>query len=410
MPYFTYKAREFSGKTISGTVEAENEEALMERLHRRNAVPLWVRQSNEAAPKNAFLENFKTGMKSLGSQVRLQDILMFTNQLSAMFGSGIPLSKSIQSIAMDTKNKSFKTVITDVYRSIEAGDDLSQAMSRFPSVFNDLYVNLIRSGEISGTLAIILPQLASYLEKTIEIRGKIKAAIIYPATIISFAIIVISILVLMIVPKFGVIYERLDAPLPLPTKMLLQGSAFFKQNFFPILIAFIGMIFLSYALLQTKRMRYLWDKMKLRMPIFGSLIIKGTLTKFTKTLSVLLHSGMPIIQSIEIVSNSVDNLYLKAMLDRCIIDIQKGASVSQAFSESRAFPDLLIQMISSGEESGTLHIMLGKTSDFYQQQVSSSVSALTSIIEPILIIIIGSVVAFIAISIFLPIFRMGGAL
>jgi type IV pilus assembly protein PilC len=409
LPYFTYKAREFSGKTISGTVEAENEEALMERLHRRNAVPLWVTQSNETPPKNALLENIKTSMKSLGSQVRLQDILMFTNQLSAMFGSGIPLSKSIQSIAMDAKNKSFKTVITDVYRSIEAGDDLSQAMSRYPSVFNDLYVNLIRSGEVSGTLAIILPQLASYLEKAIEIRGKIKAAIMYPATIISFAIIVIGILVLMIVPKFALIYERLKAPLPLPTKLLLQGSAFLRQNFIPVLIALIGLIILSYALMQTKKMRYLWDKTKLRMPIFGSLIIKGTLTKFTKTLSVLLHSGMPIIQSIEIVSNSVGNLYLKAVLDRCIIDIQKGASVSQAFSESRAFPDLLIQMISSGEESGTLHIMLGKTSDFYQQQVSSAVSALTSIIEPILIIIIGSVVAFIAISIFLPIFRMGGA-
>jgi type IV pilus assembly protein PilC len=391
-------------------MEAENEDEIIERLHRRNAVPLLVTLSNEPVKKNLVLENLLITLKRLTTHIKLQDLLMFTNQLSAMFGAGIPISKSIQSIAIDTKNRSFQDIITDVYRSIEAGDDLSHAMARYPAVFNELYVSLIQSGEVSGTLAIILPQLASYLEKTIEIRGRVKAAITYPIAIISFAILVISFLILAIVPKFGAIYQRLKAPLPLPTKILLEGSMFFKQNFILIIASFVVILILSYSSLQTKKIGFFWDKTKLHLPVFGPLIIKGILAKFTKTLSVLLQSGMPIIQSIQIISNSVGNRYLKEVLDKCSVDIQKGASISQALLESHAFPDLLIQMVSSGEESGTLHVMLGKTSDFYQQQVSSTVASLTSIIEPILIIIIGSVVAFIALSIFLPIFKMGAAL
>ncbi|MGA1863549.1 MAG: type II secretion system F family protein [bacterium] len=410
MPYYIYKAREFNGRTISGTMEAENEDEIIERLHRRNAVPLSVTLSDENIKKSPLRENLLISLKRFSAHVRLQDLLLFTNQLSAMFGAGIPISKSIQSIANDTKKKSFQEIITEVYRSIEAGDDLSQAMARYPSVFNELYVSLVQSGEVSGTLGIILPQLASYLEKTIEIRGRVKAAITYPIAIISFAILVISFLIVSIVPKFGVIYQRLKAPLPLPTQILLKGSLFLKQNFLILIFSFLLLLILFYSSLHTKRIGFLWDKAKLRLPIFGPLIIKSTLAKFTKTLSVLLHSGMPIIQSIQIVSNSVGNRYLKEVLDKCSVDIQKGASVSQAFSESRAFPNLLIQMMSSGEESGTLHIMLEKTSDFYHQQVSSTVASLTSIIEPILIIIIGGVVAFIALSIFLPIFKMGGAL
>jgi type IV pilus assembly protein PilC len=183
-----------------------------------------------------------------------------------------------------------------------------------------------------------------------------------------------------------------------------------RHHFVLLILVFAAFFSFAYLSLQTKGMRLWWDKTKLRFPIIGPILLKGTLSKFAKTLSVLLHSGMPIIQSIQIVSDSVGNRYLKQTLDASTVDIQKGASVSQAFSGSRAFPDLLIQMISTGEEAGSLHVMLEKTADFYQQQVSSSVAALTSIIEPLLIIFIGLVVGFIAISIFLPIFKMGGAL
>lgn len=410
MPFYNYKAREFSGKTITGTIEAETEELLLERLHRRNAVPLSIMRLHEPASKNPVLENLKISLKRISNPIKLQHVMMFTNQLSAMFGSGISLSKSLQSIAFDSKNKALHEIITEIYRSIEAGEDLSQAMERYPAVFNDLYVNLIRSGEVSGTLAIILPQLVSYLERALEVRGKIKAAITYPITIICFAFLVISILVLFIVPKFASIYDRLKTPLPLPTKILLNGSFLLRQHFLFFFSSAIVLLVLFFFALQTERVGFWWDKTKLRIPIFGQLLLKGILAKFSKTLSVLLQSGLPIIQSIQIVSESVGNLYLKRTLEDCTISIQKGASISQAFSKSQAFPDLLVQMISSGEESGTLHTMLNKTSDFYQQQVNSAVAAMTSIIEPVLIIVIGSIVAFVAISIFLPIFKMGGAL
>lgn len=410
MPLFGYKAREFSGKTITGTAEAENEEMLLERLHRRNAVPLSINRIDEPIKQNQAIEKAKIGLKRIVNPVKLQEILMFTHQLSAMFSSGIPLSKSLQSIARDAKNKHLQNLITEIYRSIEAGEDLSQAMSRYPEVFDDLYVNLVRSGEASGTLSIILVQLVSYLERHLEIKGKVKAAITYPLIIICFALLVIGTLILVIVPKFALIYKRLNAPLPLPTKILLHGSEIIRQHFILAIIALMTLFLIGFVSFQTEKIAFLWDKIKLKIPIFGPLIIKSILAKFTKTLSVLLHSGMPIIQSIQIGSKSVGNLYLQYILQNCTIDIQKGASISQAFSRSGAFPDLLVQMISSGEESGTLHVMLDKTSYFYQQQVNSTVTALTSIIEPILIIIIGTIVAFISISIFLPIFKMGGAL
>lgn len=335
---------------------------------------------------------------------------MFTNQLSAMFSSGISISKSLQSIAIDSKNKHLQDLITEIYRSIEAGEDLSQAMSRYPEIFDELYVNLIHSGEVSGTLAIILPQLVFYLERHLEIKGKVKAAVTYPVIIILFAILVITTLILLIVPKFALIYNRLKAPLPMPTKILLGGSQLLRQHFLIGIFALLIIFIFSYIFLQTERIAFWWDKTKLKCPIFGPLLVKSILAKFSKTLSILLQSGMPIIQSIQIGSNAVGNRYLQQVLEKCTVNIQKGASISQAFSKSRAFPDLLLQMISSGEESGTLHIMLEKTSNFYQQQVNNTVAALTSIIEPVLIIIIGSIVAFISISIFLPIFRMGAAL
>lgn len=391
-------------------MDVENEDALIERLHRRDAVPLNINIVNAPPKRSSFFEKLKIGIKRTTNPIRLHEILMFTHQLSAMFSSGIPLSRSLQSIAIDSKNKHLQEIITEIYRSIEAGEDLSQAMSRYPEVFDELYVNLIRSGEISGTLAIVLPQLVSYIERYLEVRGKVKAAITYPFVIISFAILVIAFLVLIIVPKFGIIYNRLKAPLPLPTKILLTGSQLIRQNFFAMIFLSLMILFLLYLCFQTERIEFLWDRAKLRIPIFGPLVLKSIFAKFCKTLSVLLQSGLPIIQSIQIASNTLNNRYLQHVLEKCNLSIQKGASISEAFAESSAFPDLLIQMVSSGEESGTLHIMLEKTSNFYQQQVNSTVNALTSIIEPILIIIIGVIVAGIAIAVFLPIFKMGEAL
>jgi len=221
---------------------------------------------------------------------------------------------------------------------------------------------------------------------------------------------VLGILLLSIVPKFTVIYRRLKAPLPLPTKILLTGSEFLKSNILILVFLFTAFVIFTYFFLQFENVSFWWDRMKLRFPIYGPLLIQNIFAKFTKTLSVLLQSGMPIIKSIQISANSIGNKYLRYILEKSTINIQKGDSISQAFSKSQIFPDLLIQMVSSGEESGTLHVMLEKTSYYYQQQVNNSVSTLTSVIEPVLIIIIGILIAFIAVSIFLPIFKIGGAL
>ncbi len=412
MPLFQYKAKRFDGKTITGVVELEDELTLIDRLHQKKAVLISVKEleSNQAIPKARPLEKLQKKLKKVFSRVTHSEILLFTHQLTAMFGAGVPLSRCFESLSRDLKNKKLQDIVSDINRDIETGDDLSEALAKHPHVFNKLYINMIHAGEASGTLSLILSQLAFYLQNTMHIRGKLKAALTYPLVLISFALLITLGMLIFIIPQFSQMYSRLNTSLPLPTRIMMNISTSIQHGYlFYVIIFFVLWLFLC-ILLQTNRGQFLWDKMKLRIPIFGTLIFKGIFIQFSRTLSILLKSGLPIIQSIKIVSESISNTYIEKKIEACSLKIQRGATISEAFSESKIFPELMIQMISSGEESGTLSSMLAKIADFYQEQIDTAVATLGSLIEPIMIVVIGLIVGSMAISVFLPIFQMGGAI
>jgi type IV pilus assembly protein PilC len=413
MPVFQYKAKRFDGKMISGVIELDNEITLIDRLHRKNAVLLSAIQVEEGRlpriPQAGIIEKLQSKLKKAFSPISSNEILLFTHQLAAMFSAGVPLSRCLESLAKDLKNKKFRDVVSDIYRDIESGDDLSEAMAKHSHVFNKLYINMIHAGESSGTLSTILSQLSYYQETAMEIRGKLKTALAYPIALIFFAVVVSFILLLFVIPQFSQVYARLNTTLPLPTRIMLCISNTVQHGYMWYLGLFLGAWLSFLIILQTKSGRYTWDRIKLRFPIVGPIMVKGIFTQFSRTLSILLKSGLPIIQSLRIISESIPNVYIEKKVEECSIKIQKGATISEAFSEEKVFPQLMLQMIASGEESGTLFAMLSKVADFYQQQVSTTVATLTSILEPVLIVILGLIIGSIAISIFLPIFRMGGA-
>jgi len=412
MPLFQYKAKRFDGKTITGVVELEDELTLIDRLHQKKAVLISVKEleNNQAIPKARPLEKLQKKLKEIFSRVTHSEILLFTHQLTAMFGAGVPLSRCFESLNRDLKNKKLQDIVSDINRDIESGDDLSEALAKHPHVFNKLYVNMVHAGEASGTLSLILSQLAFYLQNTMHIRGKLKAALTYPLVLISFALLITLGMLIFIIPQFSQMYSRLNTSLPLPTRIMMNISTSIQHGYLFYVIIFFGLWLFLCILLQTNRGQFLWDKMKLRIPIFGTLIFKGIFIQFSRTLSILLKSGLPIIQSIKIVSESISNTYIEKKIEACSLKIQRGATISEAFSESKIFPELMIQMISSGEESGTLSSMLAKIADFYQEQIDTAVATLSSLIEPIMIVVIGLIVGSMAISIFLPIFKMGGAI
>ncbi|MCL6582588.1 MAG: type II secretion system F family protein [bacterium] len=413
MPVFQYKAKRFDGKTIAGVIELDSEMTLIDRLHRKNAVLLSASQIEDGRQakitKAGFGEKLRTRFNKIFNSISSNEILLFTHQMAAMFGAGVPLSRCLESLGKDLKNKKFRDIVSEIHRDIESGDDLSEAMAKHPHVFSKLYINMIHAGESSGTLATILSQLSFYQETATEVRGKLKAALAYPIALISFTLVVMLILLLVIIPQFNQIYSRLNTPLPLPTKILMKISTTIRYGYYWYLIGFFSLWVLWGLILQTSWGRYTWDRLKLRIPIIGPIILKGIFTQFSRTLSILLKSGLPVIQSLRIISESTPNAYIKKKVEECAIKIQKGATISEAFAEGEVFPELMLQMISSGEESGTLFAMLAKVADFYQQQVSTTVATLTSIIEPVLIVIMGLIIGSIAISVFLPIFKMGGA-
>ncbi|MGA1869247.1 MAG: type II secretion system F family protein [bacterium] len=400
MPLFHYKAKNINGHAIEDFMEAENEDALMEKIHRQDAICIWVKRV-ESPPKKTSrnLPSFHFVNKT--------DLHLFTHQLAAMFAAGVPLPKSLDTLARDTKNKKFREIITTINRRIEIGDSLSEAMGKYPWLFDKLYTNLIRSGEESGTLAIILPLIATYIERVKEIRSKIVAATIYPLLIIFVAFLCLLIIAFMVLPQFAKIYKEYKVTLPVSTRLLFFITTSLKENIFLFLILILLCVGSIILLMRIRAIRLWWDNWKLRLPIIGPILLNGILSKFTTTLGILLKSGLPIIQSIELVSESVTNEYLNSIFKMCSVKIQEGASIAEAFSEHSIFSNILIQFVSSGEESGTLSQMLSKAGDFYQRNVNDSIAMLTPIIEPILIMLIAAFVIFMVISIFLPIFRIG---
>ncbi|MFH1865323.1 MAG: type II secretion system F family protein [Candidatus Eisenbacteria bacterium] len=327
-----------------------------------------------------------------------------------MLHAGLPLTRALYSLARDEANATLGTVVVQVATDIESGETLSSAMSRHPGVFSRLYISMVKSGEQSGKLVTIMRHLATYMDRTEAVKRKVRSAMTYPVFVIGFSVIASSVLFLKIVPMMAGIYAKLDAELPMPTQIVIAASRIVGQYIWVPILLIIAVIVAWRVMMHNSAGRFVLDSFKLRIPIFGRIIKKVVIAKFLRTLGVLVESGLPVMDSLELAGGSSGNEVILQAAGKIGNMVSHGSSLSKSFASTGAFPEIVVQMVSTGEETGTLGEMLANLSDYYDEQVGTSIEGLSSIIEPLLIVLIGGVIALMLVAMFLPVFHLGGAI
>jgi type IV pilus assembly protein PilC len=339
-------------------------------------------------------------------KVKLKELAVYSRQLSVLIDAELPLMQSLSILAEQTKNKYFKRVITTVREDVEAGSTLNQAKRKFPKAFDDLYCNLIASGEQSGSLDIMLRRLAEFIEKIVRLRSKVRQAMIYPAAIVTFAIFVAIFLLWKVIPVFATIFTELGAQLPMLTAAVIGLSRFVSKYIIFIFLGLVGLVVGFRQFRKTQQGRWVVDRGLLKLPLFGELLRKVSISRITRTLSTLVSGGVPMLESLRITSSTAGNVLLESGIMDARRLVAEGKSLTEAFKETGQFPFMLTQMVSVGEATGTLDEMMTKLADFYDEEVDASVSSLLSVMEPVLLILVGGMVGSLVISMYLPIFSL----
>lgn len=395
MASFAYVARETgSGREIRSTVEAATEPAAIAALLNRNLLVVSIQE--------------KVGKKgrTSGGRVGLADLVMFTRQLATMIDAGLAMVQSLQALAEQTTNKVMRDVIKDICTRVESGDSFSEALQKHPKAFSRLYVSMVGAGEKGGLLAEILARLATYLENAARLRKKVKSAIMYPTAVTIVAILITIFLLVKVVPVFGEIYAGFGGQLPGPTQFLIDLSNVVKKYIILFVLGGGGLVYGWLSFIKTKSGRQFWDSRRIKLPIFGSIAHKICLARFTRTLASLIRSGVPILEVLQIVSQTVGNVVMENAIKVAAGDIERGESISAALAKHPVFPNMIIRMITAGEQTGKIDNMLERISDFLDEEIETTLSGLTSLIEPILIVFLGVVVGGMVICMFLPIFKL----
>jgi type IV pilus assembly protein PilC len=396
---YAYKVRDREGKMLGGTLEAESEDAVVTRLRLLGLAPISIE-----AEKGAGM---KTELRLPGTgRVKLKDLAVFSRQFATMISSGLSLLRSLTILGEQTSNRRLGEVITVVRAEIEQGTSLSGAMAKHPKVFNRLYVSMVRAGEIGGFLDQVLVKVAETFEKEVALRGKIRSAMTYPVVVFVMVLGIVGAMLLFIVPTFESLYESLGGTLPLPTRMLMGASNLLRRFFPLVVLAAVAAGFAFRRWKATPSGRYLWDKFKLKVKVFGPLFHKSALSRFSRTLATLIRSGVPILQALEIVGETVNNMVISRAVRDVQDSVREGESLAAPLSKHAAFPAMVVQMMAVGEETGALDTMLSKVADFYDQEVEAAVASLTSMIEPILIAVMGAAVGGMVIALYLPLFNI----
>ncbi len=394
MPYYLYKARDGRGKEVKGVVIAENESALSLTLERMN---LYLVSAKEVKKE-------RESLRPVG--VKRRDLITFTIHLSTSIEAGIAIITAIRDFAESTENQKFKEVLNDIVKQLEAGAFLSDAMSKYPRVFSELYVNILRAGEATGNVDMVLKDLVRFLEWQEELSAQVKQASIYPTFVISLIIGVITIMMTFTLPKFFPILKSFNVELPLPTKILMTVSSFFARFWWAFLGVIIGFVIIYMITNRTPEGKRFWDKIELGLPIFGSLNRKVALSRFSHYLSILYKAGIGIVQALYIVEKIVGNSIIAGEIKRVREGIVRGESLSEGLKKSKYFPPLVNRMIEVGEDTGKLDESLNKVSEYYDREVPAAIRRFFAILEPTMIVLLGGMVLFMALSIFLPMYRL----
>jgi type IV pilus assembly protein PilC len=399
MPNYKYVAKDSEGKTVTGHIVAPDNEELITMLRKQGLIIVTVSESK--GQKKSF-----TSISFGKQRVTQDDLVIFSRQLATMVSAGIALVNGLDILGEQIENKTFKEVVLKVRDDVEAGSSLSEGLGKHVNVFSNLFVNMTKAGESSGTLDEILDRVATYMEKTSALQKKIKAAMVYPALICIMAVGVTTLLLIKVIPVFKDIYSGFGAELPAPTQILIGISDMMRKYFIFCVGAFMGFSFLLAKFAKTDKGRLFLDQRALKLPVFGQLIRKIAVGKFTRTLSTLVKSGVPILSCLEIVGKTAGNRVIELAVYDVRASIKEGETIAGPLQKSGVFPPMVVRMVGVGEQTGELDNMLSKIADFYDEQVDSAVKGLTSMIEPIIIVFLGIVVGGIVICMFLPIFQL----
>jgi len=398
MPNFKYVAKDTQGRTVTGDMESSDRNGVVDALRKKDFIIISV---SEAKSRMGFSLASLTKKK-----VKLDDLVVFSRQLATMVDAGIPLVGALDILGAQMDNKTLGDVVMNVRHDVETGSSLSDAMAKHKTVFSSLFVNMVKAGESSGMLDEILDRLAAYLEKTSSLQKKVQSALVYPAIVSGMAVLITLVLLLKVIPIFKTIFEGFGAALPTPTLVLITISDFLQKYFVGMIIAIVVLTVFMARYAKSESGRRNIDGLSLKLPIFGILFKKVAISKFTRTLSTLIKSGVPILAALEIVGKTAGNKVVEIAVDNVRANVREGENIAEPLAKSKIFPPMVTRMVSVGEQSGELEKMLSKIADFYDEQVDAAVSALTSMIEPLIIAFLGIVIGTIVICMFLPIFKI----
>jgi type IV pilus assembly protein PilC len=396
---YAYKVRDRGGKILEGTLDGDSQNAIVGRLREMGYTPLQIVERKEALGKKEITLPWKKGIKS-------KEVAVMSRQFATMINSGLSLLRALNILSEQTENTRFAAILADVRADVEKGQSLSVAMAKHPKAFGRLYISMIRAGETGGVLDQTLLKLAETLEKEVELRHKIKSAMTYPVVVACLVAVIFSAMLLFVVPTFKNLYKDLGGVLPLPTRILIGASDIAKKYFLIWLTLASTAIWLLKRFKKTDAGRAKWDALKLKLPIFGKLVHKTALSRYSRTLSSLMRSGVPILQALDIVKETVNNTVVANAVTEVQTAVKEGSSMTKPLERSEVFPAMVVQMMAVGEETGALDTMLDKIADFYDQEIDATVSALTSLIEPLLIVIMGGGVGAMVVALYMPMFQI----
>jgi type IV pilus assembly protein PilC len=409
MPNFAYVIRNAAGERVENQLKAANYDAALEAVKNQGTLISLKEMKSDEVKKLTVLDKINLALERVKNYVPLKTMVFFTRQLSTMFSAGLTLEKAIGNLAREERNGKFKRTLNGIHSEIKKGLQLSDAMAHYPYHFNNLFVALVKAGEVSGSLHTVLQDLADYLESVEDTRQNVKGAMYYPIFMVFFLLLVVFILLWKIIPQFTDIYTQLGATLPVPTQIMVTLSELISQNFFTSVLIIFFVFFWFWVLTLTDRGEMIFDQMLLRMPVFGGLVHDSVMNKYAKTLGILFGSGVTVTEALKLVQGVVGNAVVSVAVGELQEMLKEGFSLSNAMIRTEVFPPTLIQLTQTGEETGELDILLKKAAEFYQKQVDSVITRLTSLIEPLMIIAIGVVIATIVVVIYLPVFQFGQA-
>jgi type IV pilus assembly protein PilC len=400
MTVYVWEGKSSQGGQQKGSVEAANESAARLLLRKQNIQLGRIKEKPKDILANIAL---------LQPKVTTKDLVLFTRQLSTMIDAGLPLIQGIEILANQEPNKTFQKILLQIKTDVEAGATFADALKKHPKVFDNLYTSLVAAGELGGVLDTILQRLATYIEKNEKLKAKVKSALVYPVTILIIAAVVVIVMLVFVIPVFQEMFSSLGGQLPALTQGVVDLSAFLRRNFLYLIALVVGIVVVFNRIRATDKGEYFFDRLALKLPIFGLLLRKVAVAKITRTLGTMITSGVPILDGLDIVAKTAGNRIVEEAIMATKASISEGKTIAEPLSKSGVFPSMVCQMVSVGESTGALDVMLIKIADFYDDEVDAAVEALTSLIEPFMMVFLGGTVGTMLAAMYLPIFKMAGA-